>query len=224
MVDKRIILSASHVGKTITSGDQSLTILQDIDIEVTHGESIAILGASGSGKTTLLSLLAGLDLPSTGSIYFDSQQITCLSEDERAELRAKQLGFIFQSFQLMTSLTALENVMLPLELQNDKQAKEKSIQWLTRVGLGHRLHHQANHLSGGEQQRVAIARAFAIEPLLLFADEPTGNLDKQSAAIIMDLLFSLNEKMKTTLVVVTHDQSLANRCHRKLCLDNGILQ
>jgi putative ABC transport system ATP-binding protein len=218
------ILQVSHLSKSVKSGEEILTILQDIDLEVTSGESLAIVGASGSGKTTLLSLLAGLDEPSSGSIRFLGQEINKLNQDERAMLRANQVGFIFQSFQLMPTLNAIENVMLPLELQGHKKAHNTAGQWLDKVGLGKRYHHYPNQLSGGEQQRVAIARAFAINPSLLFADEPTGNLDKKSAKIIIELLFKLNKASKTTLIIVTHDEHLAKLCQRTLMLDDGMFQ
>lgn len=188
------------------------------------GESLAIIGASGSGKTTLLSLLAGLDTPSAGKIMLLGSELTKLSEDERATLRAQQVGFIFQNFQLMPTLTALENVMLPLELQAQKNAQKIASKWLSNVGLKHRLSHYPRQLSGGEQQRVAIARAFSIEPKILFADEPTGNLDKQSAIKIIQLLFTLNRDAQTTIMVATHDEHLANQCQRQQTLDDGMLQ
>ncbi len=218
------ILTASHLSKTIQSGDKKLTILKNIDLNVVLGESLAIIGASGSGKTTLLSLLAGLDTPDDGEIILLGEDLTKLNEDERATIRAKQVGFIFQNFQLMPGLTALENVMLPLELQSQKNAKQTASQWLAHVGLKDRLTHYPSQLSGGEQQRVAIARAFSIRPKLLFADEPTGNLDKQSAINIIQLLFTLNREVQTTIIVATHDELLAHQCQRQLTLDDGRLQ
>lgn len=216
------ILSVSHLSKSVSSGDEQLTILHDISLRVTRGESLAIVGASGSGKTTLLSLLAGLDTPSSGCVNFLGHDLALLDEDARAKLRASKVGFIFQSFQLMPTLTAVENVMLPLELQGHKHALEEAKRWLAKVNLGHRLFHYPSQLSGGEQQRTAIARAFAVKPELLFADEPTGNLDKKSALTVSKLLFDLNHGLRTTLIIVTHDERLAKRCHRQLTIDDGV--
>lgn len=204
--------------------DHTIDILKGVDLEIKYGESLAIMGASGSGKSTLLGLMAGLDRSTGGELYLDNQRLTLLDEDQRAMLRARLLGFVFQSFQLLPGLTALQNVMLPLELQSSKQAKELSLHMLERVGLAHRLHHYPQQLSGGEQQRVAIARAFITQPKLVFADEPTGNLDKKTGQQIIDLLFKINQELNTTLVIVTHDESLASRCDRSLLLENGILQ
>ena len=224
MPEEQYILTVSHLSKHVDSGNEVLNILQDIELNVTAGGTLAILGASGSGKTTLLSLLAGLDTPSSGKILFQGQDLSALTEDQRAQLRAKKIGFIFQSFQLMPTLTALENVMLALELQDHQQPKKTAMSWLEKVGLAHRLKHTPARLSGGEQQRVAIARAFATAPQLLFADEPTGNLDKKTAEVIIDLLFELNQAANTTLIIVTHDERLAARCQRRLCLDEGRIQ
>ncbi len=215
------LISARGVGKDVMSGGQPLTILADVDLDVAAGESVAIVGASGSGKTTLLSLLAGLDLPSRGEIRLDGHDLSGLDEDARAELRAGRVGFVFQSFQLLSGFTALENVMLPAELAGYKDAPARAQAALERVGLGARLSHYPHQLSGGEQQRVAIARAFCAEPTILFADEPTGNLDAATGARIIDLLFEMNAARGTTLVLVTHDAALASRCHRVLRLREG---
>jgi|SRR5690606_14511120 len=198
-----------------------LRILQDIELEIMPGEAVAVVGASGSGKSTLLGLLAGLDTPSHGSVQLDGNELFALDEDGRAMLRARLLGFVFQSFQLLPPLTALENVMLPLELANDDQAEAKARAMLERVGLGERLKHYPKYLSGGEQQRVALARAFVVRPKLLLADEPTGNLDAATGAQIIDLLFELNAEAGTTLVLVTHDEMLAQRCGRQIRLAGG---
>jgi putative ABC transport system ATP-binding protein len=200
-----------------------LTILQDVDLTVASGESVAILGASGSGKTTLLSLLAGLDLPTRGEIRIDGQSLTELDEDERAGLRAGRVGFVFQSFQLLAGFSALENVMLAAELAGDADASGTAREILGQVGLAARLSHAPHQLSGGEQQRVAIARAFASRPKILFADEPTGNLDTVTGGHIIDLLFELNGAHGATLILVTHDPALADRCNRVLTLKDGVL-
>ena len=215
------VLTARGIGKTVKSGAGELVILREIDLEVTRGEAVAVVGASGSGKSTLLAILAGLDTPSSGHVELDGQDIFVINEDQRARLRAMNVGFVFQSFQLLASLTALENVMLPLELSNEKQAEEMARQVLTRVGLGERLHHYPRHLSGGEQQRVALARAFVVRPKLLLADEPTGSLDAESGAEVIRLLFEMNREYGTTLVLVTHDESLAARCARIVRLAGG---
>lgn len=207
--------------KQVGTGDTHLTILQDIHLQINSGETVAIIGASGSGKSTLLALLAGLDLPTSGKVYLDQVDIFLLDEDQRAALRSKVLGFVFQSFQLLPALTALENVMLPLELANTDQASEKARQLLARVGLTQRLHHYPKQLSGGEQQRVAIARAFVTMPKLLLADEPTGNLDAETGEQIIDLMFELNREQGTTLVLVTHDETLSRRCSRQIRLSHG---
>lgn len=204
--------------------DNSLTILNAVSFSVSRGESIAIVGASGSGKSTLLGLLAGLDQPSSGTVYLDGQDIFKLDEDGRAELRARLAGFVFQSFQLLPALNALENVMLPLELRKDAQAEEKARRVLEQVGLTARAQHLPKHLSGGEQQRVAIARAFVSEPVLLFADEPTGNLDAATGEQIEQMLFELNQSQQTTLILVTHDSELAAQCQRQIHLEAGEIQ
>ena len=215
------LLSARGIGKTVKSGDADLVILRDIDLEVTPGEALAVLGASGSGKSTLLAILAGLDTPSRGTVELEGVEIFALDEDRRAELRGRAVGFVFQSFQLLPALTALENVMLPLELSGNRDAEALAQRMLERVGLGERLHHYPRHLSGGEQQRVALARAFVVRPKLLLADEPTGSLDAASGEDVIELLFGMNREYGTTLVMVTHDESLAGRCHRRLRLAGG---
>jgi putative ABC transport system ATP-binding protein len=216
-------VEARGLHKQINSGEVVLTILRDVHLTVAMGESVAILGASGSGKTTLLSLLAGLDLPTAGDIRIDGQSLTTLDEDARAELRAGRVGFVFQSFQLLSGFNALENVMLAAELAGDAQAADTARDILGQVGLSARLTHAPHQLSGGEQQRVAIARAFACKPKLLFADEPTGNLDTTTGAHIIELLFELNRAHGTTLILVTHDAALATRCQRVLTLRDGQL-
>ncbi len=219
--DQESILSVHALTKQVGTGNTHLTILQDIHLQINSGETVAIIGASGSGKSTLLALLAGLDLPTSGKVYLDQLDIFLLDEDQRAALRSKVLGFVFQSFQLLPALTALENVMLPLELANTDQAFEKARQLLARVGLAQRLHHYPKQLSGGEQQRVAIARAFVTMPKLLLADEPTGNLDAETGEQIIDLMFELNREQGTTLVLVTHDETLSQRCSRQIRLSHG---
>ena len=215
------VLTARSIGKTVKSGDADLVILRDIDLAVTQGEAVAIAGASGSGKSTLLAILAGLDTPTSGVVELDGQSIFSLDEDKRAELRGRAVGFVFQSFQLLPALSALENVMLPLELANDEKAEEVSRQMLKRVGLGERLHHYPKHLSGGEQQRVALARALANNPPLVLADEPTGNLDTANGRHIMDLLRNVHQSRKTTIVLVTHDAELAAMADARLVLRDG---
>ena len=215
------ILSAEVLSKTVVSGDNPLTILDQVSFTVEPGETLAIVGASGSGKTTLLGLLAGLDQPSSGEVHLAGEALSTLDEDARAALRQRVLGFVFQSFQLLPALTALENVMLPLELAGAPDAASVAKGWLDRVGLAQRGHHYPKQLSGGEQQRVAIARAFASEPQLLMADEPTGNLDVATGAEIADLMFRLNREHGTTLLLVTHDRELAGRCARRLSLAAG---
>ncbi|SFR41833.1 putative ABC transport system ATP-binding protein [Marinobacter daqiaonensis] len=217
------ILKVSNLTQRVNLGNDTLTILQGVSLEIKRGESVAIVGRSGSGKTTLLGLLAGLDTPSDGEVMLEGNPVSRLSEDERAALRARRVGFVFQSFQLLPSLTALENVMLPLELGDYPDAGRRAKELLERVGLGDRLRHTPRQLSGGEQQRVAIARAFASEPVILFADEPTGNLDNQTGQEIQDLLMALNQEQGTTLVMVTHDETLAARCERRLTLESGRL-
>ncbi|HQY69533.1 MAG TPA: ATP-binding cassette domain-containing protein [Pseudomonadales bacterium] len=218
------LIVASNVGKEVVTAEGALGILEGISLEINPGEAVAIVGASGSGKSTLLGLLAGLDLPSSGSIRIDGEDITRLGEDARARLRARMVGFVFQSFQLLPGLTAIENVMLPLEIRGDRDAAARARDYLGRVGLAQRLGHYPRQLSGGEQQRVAIARAFACTPRLLFADEPTGNLDAATGARVIDLIFALQAEQGATLVLVTHDERLAARCARRLTLDGGRLR
>jgi len=217
------VLSANHLGKSVSSSDGVLTILHDICFDLVAGESVAITGSSGSGKSTLLGLLAGLDLPSQGNITLMGQDLNSLDEDGRAKLRGLQVGFVFQSFQLLPHLTALENVMLPAELAGMDNAKAAAMAWLERVGLGERFEHFPKTLSGGEQQRVALARAFITQPAILFADEPTGSLDELSGNRVIELLFELNQANHSTLVLVTHDPALASRCQRQLHLQGGRL-
>jgi len=215
------VLSARGIGKTVKSGESDLVILREIDLAVTPGEAVAVVGASGSGKSTLLAILAGLDTPSAGSVSIEGSELFSLDEDERAELRGRSVGFVFQSFQLLPALTALENVMLPFELSGQNDAEAQAREMLVRVGLGERLQHYPKHLSGGEQQRVALARAFVVRPKLLFADEPTGSLDAESGAAVIRLLFEMNREYGTTLVLVTHDEQLASKCARVLRLAAG---
>lgn len=215
------VLKAEQVSKQVISGEAPLTILTDINLIINSGDTLAIIGSSGSGKSTLLSLLAGLDIPSTGQITLNGEELTQLDEDGRARIRAGTVGFVFQAFHLIPSLTALENIMLPLELSQATNARELAAEFITKVGLAKRSHHYPNQLSGGEQQRVAIARAFASRPKILFADEPTGNLDKQTGQQIATLLFDLNKQQQTTLVLVTHDEYLAQHCQRQIRLENG---
>lgn len=208
--------------------DQSghrLSVLESLDLRINPGDSVAIIGPSGAGKSTLLSLLAGLDIPESGEILFQGEAFSGLSEDQRAAVRRGRIGFVFQSFQLLQGLTAVENVMLPLELtgMSVAQARQRAMKWLERVGLGARTHHRPRMLSGGEQQRVALARAFVNEPALLFADEPTGNLDRRTGESVSELLFELNQETGTTLILVTHDERLASRCQRILSLEDGTL-
>jgi putative ABC transport system ATP-binding protein len=217
------MIEVETLGKDVPNGDGVLTILHEISFAVSAGEAIAIVGASGSGKSTLLSLLAGLDTPSRGRVRLAGEEISALGEDARAELRGRLLGFVFQSFQLLPALTALENVALPLELTGRPEAHRLAQAMLERVGLRERLQHYPKHLSGGEQQRVALARAFAVSPKLLLADEPTGNLDSATGGEIIDLMFEMNREAGTTLVLVTHDEALAERCGRVLRLAAGRL-
>ena len=217
----KAILRASGIGKTVKSGESDLVILREIELSVTAGDAVAIVGASGSGKSTLLAILAGLDTPSVGTVDVDGADLFRLDEDARAELRGRLVGFVFQSFQLLPSLSALENVMLPLELAGRADAEAQSREILARVGLGERLSHYPKHLSGGEQQRVALARAFSVRPKLLFADEPTGSLDAAAGSGVIDLIFELNRSYGTTLVMVTHDELLAKRCGRVVRLVAG---
>lgn len=223
MENKQIenIIETEKLTKTVTTSEGILHILSSIDLIIKSGESIAIVGESGSGKSTLISLLAGLDTPSSGTITLKGNLLTSLDEDGRADLRNELVGFVFQSFQLLPGLTALENVMLPLELRGNKKANVLASALLNRVGLSHRLMHTPRQLSGGEQQRVALARAFVTNPEILFADEPTGNLDSKTGATIIDLLFELNHENNTTLILVTHDHALASRCRRTIKLDSG---
>lgn len=220
---KQPILWTQALTKQVSTGEQQLTILRDIDLQIHEGEAVAIIGASGSGKSTLLGLMAGLDLPTSGKVHLDQVDIFSLDEDSRAELRGKTLGFVFQSFQLLPALTALENVMLPLELMNSDHAESVAQKLLDRVGLAKRYNHYPKQLSGGEQQRVAIARAFATKPRLLLADEPTGNLDSTTGIQIIELMFELNCEHNTTLVLVTHDEALSKRCDRQIRLSDGKL-
>ena len=217
------ILTARNLSKVVPSAEGELTIHHDLSLALQRGDSLAIVGSSGSGKSTLLGLLAGLDEPSGGSVELAGHRLGELDEDQRARVRAAHVGFVFQSFQLLDSLDALENVMLPLELEGRSDARERARTLLERVGLGQRLTHYPRQLSGGEQQRVAIARAFAAEPDVLFADEPTGNLDSTTGERISDLLFELNRERRTTLVLVTHDERLAHRCQRQIRLESGHL-
>jgi putative ABC transport system ATP-binding protein len=218
-----IVLKTSGLGKKVSSPEGALTILDQVNIEVSPGESVALIGPSGAGKTTLLALLAGLDRPTTGQVWLCGEDLTGMDEDGRARVRGNHVGFVFQSFHLVPSLTALENVMLPLELTGDKGAETKAREALTSVGLAARTTHYPKQLSGGEKQRVAIARAFVTQPEILFADEPTGNLDTASGDRVADLLFDLNQQFNTTLVLVTHDRQLAQRCDRVLELEAGKL-
>ncbi len=218
---QKIVLEARQVSKTVTSPEGSLTILADVSVSVRAGESLAIVGASGAGKSTLLALLAGLDTPSTGRILIAGTDLGELDEDGRAAIRGRHVGFVFQSFHLIPSLTAIENVMLPLELAGRSDARGVAATALAQVGLAARMSHYPKQLSGGEQQRVAIARAFVIHPDVLFADEPTGNLDTVTGQRVTDLLFELNRSTGSTLVLVTHDRALARRCSRMLELDAG---
>jgi putative ABC transport system ATP-binding protein len=217
------VLEARSLRKEVTSPEGKLTILDDVDLAVAEGETVAIVGASGAGKSTLLALLAGLDEPTNGAVWLDGIELSALDEDGRAAERAKHVGFVFQSFHLIPSLTALENVMLPLELAGRADARAAAREVLTQVGLDGRLGHYPRQLSGGEQQRVAIARAFVTRPAVLFADEPTGNLDTTTGARVIQLLFELNEATGTTLVLVTHDREIAERCDRVIKMDAGRL-
>ncbi len=217
------ILTARNLSKVVPSAEGELTILHNLSLTLNKGDSLAIVGSSGSGKSTLLGLLAGLDLPSAGHVTLAGRDLGSLDEDQRARVRAEHVGFVFQSFQLLDSLNALENVMLPLELEGHADARERARALLERVGLGRRLSHSPRQLSGGEQQRVAIARAFAADPDVLFADEPTGNLDSHTGERISDLLFELNQERGATLVLVSHDERLAHRCQRLIRLEGGQL-
>ena len=215
------IVSVEHVFKSVTDSTGTLSILRDIDFSLAPRETAAIVGASGSGKSTLLSIIAGLDTPSQGTVRLAGQDLFAISEDDRAALRAQKVGFVFQSFQLMANLSALENVMLPLELSGIKSARAQATDMLKRVGLGERLNHYPKLLSGGEQQRVALARAFVVQPAVLLADEPTGSLDFATGETVMQLMFALNEELGTTLVLVTHDRTIAARCQRRITIEAG---
>lgn len=217
------MIEVQNLSHSVDLGTDSLTILQQVNLSIAKGESAAIVGRSGSGKTTLLGLLAGLDLPTSGTVHLDGHLISALSEDERASLRSRRVGFVFQSFQLLPTLSAIENVMLPIELAGLSDARSKAESLLDRVGLAERKLHTPRQLSGGEQQRVAIARAFAVDPQVLFADEPTGNLDTRTGEAITELLMTLNREQGTTLVMVTHDQQLADRCQRHFVIEAGVL-
>ena len=218
------VVEVTELAKRVDNGGEALTILHEISFSVAAGETVAIVGASGSGKSTLLGLLAGLDQPSSGSVTLAGEALAGLDEDARAMLRGRLLGFVFQSFQLLPSLTALENVMLPLELAGNANARVEANAWLERVGLAHRLRHYPKHLSGGEQQRVALARAFAPKPKLVLADEPTGNLDAETGHQIIELMFAINAERGTTLILVTHDEEIAARCGRRLKMHAGRLE
>ncbi len=215
------MIAVQHVFKTVTDSTGSLTILRDIDFTLNKGETAAIVGASGSGKSTLLSIIAGLDTPSSGTVHIDGVDLFAMDEDQRAALRSQKVGFVFQSFQLLGNLTALENVMLPLELAGRRDARATATQMLQRVGLGERLSSYPKVLSGGEQQRVALARAFVVQPAVLLADEPTGSLDFATGGKIMELMFDLNREQGTTLVLVTHDRAIAQRCERRVTIEAG---
>ncbi len=215
------IITVEHVSKAVTDSTGTLDILRDIDFALAPRETVAIVGASGSGKSTLLSIIAGLDRPTRGTVRLAGMELFLLDEDARAVLRAQKLGFVFQSFQLLANLNALENVMLPLELAGRKDARRAATEMLVRVGLGERLNHYPKVLSGGEQQRVALARAFVVQPAVLLADEPTGSLDFATGEKIMELMFALNREQGTTLVLVTHDQAIAARCERKITIEAG---
>ena len=215
------IIRIDHVSKSVTDSPGTLDILRDIHLTLAARETVAIVGASGSGKSTLLSILAGLDTPTSGKVFLDGEDLFSLNEDDRAAWRAQRIGFVFQSFQLMANLTALENVMLPLELAGLPHARDRARSMLTRVGLGERLSHYPKVLSGGEQQRVALARAFVVEPALLLADEPTGSLDFATGSKVMELMFELNRERGTTLVLVTHDAGIAAQCDRRIEIEAG---
>ena len=217
----KVMIAVQQVFKTVTDSTGTLTILRDINLSLNKGETAAIVGASGSGKSTLLSIIAGLDTPSSGTVHIDGVDLFTMTEDQRAALRAQKVGFVFQSFQLLGNLTALENVMLPLELAGRRDARAAATQMLKRVGLGERLASYPKVLSGGEQQRVALARAFVVEPAVLLADEPTGSLDFATGATIMELMFALNREQQTMLVMVTHDRAIAARCEHRITIEAG---
>ena len=216
-----VMIAVQHVFKSVTDSTGSLTILRDIDFTLNKGETAAIVGASGSGKSTLLSIVAGLDTPTSGTVHIDGVDLFAMDEDQRAALRSQKVGFVFQSFQLLGNLTALENVMLPLELAGRRDARATATHMLQRVGLGERLSSYPKVLSGGEQQRVALARAFVVQPAVLLADEPTGSLDFATGGKIMELMFDLNREQGTTLVLVTHDRGIAQRCERRITIEAG---
>ena len=216
------LIAVEHVYKSVTDSTGTLDILRDIDFQLAPKETVAIVGASGSGKSTLLSIIAGLDTPTRGTVRLAGQDLFALDEDGRAALRAQKIGFVFQSFQLMGNLTALENVMLPLELADRRDARKAATEMLAHVGLGQRMHHYPKVLSGGEQQRVALARAFVVQPAVLLADEPTGSLDFATGETIMQLMFDLNREQGTTLVLVTHDRAIAQRCERVITIEAGL--
>ncbi|MEY4643770.1 MAG: hypothetical protein RLZZ596_601 [Pseudomonadota bacterium] len=221
MPENEPVIVVEHVSKSVTDSSGTLAILRDIDFAVPPRQTLAIVGASGSGKSTLLSIIAGLDTPSQGTVRLAGRDLFALNEDERAQLRAEQVGFVFQSFQLLGNLTALENVMLPLELAGRRDARATATEMLGRVGLGERLRHYPKVLSGGEQQRVALARAFVVQPAVLLADEPTGSLDFATGEKVMELMFDLNREQGTTLVLVTHDPAIAQRCERRITIEAG---
>jgi putative ABC transport system ATP-binding protein len=216
-----VMIAVRHVFKSVTDSTGTLTILRDIDFSLNKGETAAIVGASGSGKSTLLSIVAGLDTPTSGTVLVDGVDLFVINEDQRAALRAEKVGFVFQSFQLLGNLNALENVMLPLELAGRRDARATATRMLQRVGLGERLGHYPKVLSGGEQQRVALARAFVVQPAVLLADEPTGSLDFATGEKVMELMFELNREQGTTLVLVTHDRAIAQRCERRITIEAG---
>ncbi len=222
-MDRKIVLEAQNLTREVSSPEGKLTIVNDVSLQILAGETVALVGASGAGKSTLLAMLAGLDVPTSGRVLLDSRDLTAMDEDARARLRADRVGFVFQAFHLVPSLTALENVMLPLELAGRRDAREAALAMLARVGLGDRTGHYPRQLSGGEQQRVALARASVTRPAVLFADEPTGNLDTATGASICQLLFDLNRESGTTLLFVTHDTQLAARCERTLTMSAGRL-
>lgn len=218
------VISAQSLSKVVSTNQEQLTILKEVNLQIHQGESVAIVGTSGAGKSTLMTLLAGLDTPSHGEVHLLGKALSALDDEARAAIRSESVGFVFQSFLLIPSLSALENVTLPCLLKGEAEDRERATALLTSVGLEHRIHHSPSQLSGGEQQRVALARAFMIGPQVLFADEPTGNLDQETAAKVIDLLFELNAKHGTTLVLVTHDPKLAARCDRRFHMQAGMLE
>lgn len=218
------VIKAQSLSKIVSTKQEQLTILENVNLDIQAGESVAIVGTSGAGKSTLMTLLAGLDIPTSGEVSLLGQSLHSLDDEARAAIRSESVGFVFQSFLLIPSLSALDNVTLPCLLKGDKEDKQRAMTLLESVGLGSRIHHSPTQLSGGEQQRVALARAFMIQPKVLFADEPTGNLDEHTASTIIELLFDLNKKHGTTLVLVTHDQKLAKRCDRVLTMKAGQLE